>query len=173
MSFPTAVPGYPLAERSAAIADLADQIESGELLRIPDRHHKGRLLFSPRREPGTEGTCLVCGIALVHKQVDLCWGHWDYIIIDAPVDDHERGPHLDDVIDELRSLTGLEVRQFRGHYNGVMHGGYRCEVCPHIYGVNEIIVTSDARTVRKHCVCPDHVTFRTLEVDNTMAGGGS
>jgi len=157
----------PLIERCAAIAELADRIEASRDIGLERLHRKARIYFRADSDGGQTDRCLVCGIPLCGNQGEFCWGHWDFIVVRVPEDSDGTSSECSDVVAELRTLTGLEVRQKRPYYIGVTKGKCRCSVCDDLVGISERIVDANGNLVKRHYVCVDHVTFRPLEIDNS------
>lgn len=158
----------PLTERCAAIAELADKIGTSQGIGLERLQRKARILFRADSDIVATDRCLVCGIPLCGNQSEFCWGHWDYLVVRIPDGCDGVLSGCSEVVDELRTLTGLEVRQKRPYYIGVTKGKCRCSVCNDLVGISERIVNANGDLVKWHYVCVDHVTFRHLEIDNSV-----
>ena len=149
-----------MRERSAAIAEIADQIASFGQYAPSALDEKARLVFLRQPPTRDQMTCLICGVPLLGRQWQFCSGHWDYIFMVIPHGSLFELSFREQLVADLDALQGLKVRLLRPYWWGLMKGAYKCEVCDALQGLQESIITGDGSEVRRHTVCADHVTFR-------------
>lgn len=155
-----------LAERCAAIADLADSIEMSQNNPLDQVCKKARIYLTKDSDVGATERCLVCGIPLCGNQREFCWGHWDFIVVRSSDTLELSSSGEAQVVDELRTLTGLKVRHIRPYYIGIAKGKCRCSVCNDLMGISERIIDASGGLVKWHYVCMDHMTFRGNPIIN-------
>ena len=145
-------------KRRDAIARLISEIDHGEIPSI-DRHG-ARFIFQQHILEADPAACAICGVPLIGRQQHFCSGHWDYVVVDLPLDQ----PYhrlLTSLAAWLRE--NLSEPQITWHYHywlGVAKGMYKCEVCECTTGHQEVLGSDSERAVKRHAVCEDHASFR-------------
>lgn len=160
---------YDFEDRNTALTKFADQLATGKIIDTSLVRRAERLIFRSRLDSAIPGICAVCEIATARESLKLCQGHWDYVVID----DSDWRPYLvfEDYVQNIcrTELLFLSVRHFRGHYMGVLKGGYRCQICGDVSGIVEELINAQEESVKRHSVCIEHATFRPFSIDNSRA----
>lgn len=149
-------------ERSTAVSRLIDRIENGDLVAL-DLQDEIRFVFQEHVSHPDLRKCQICKTPLVGRQEFFCFGHWDYVIVDLPL----QRPYyelLKDFAEWLRNnLLGPAIAYSQIHWLGVIKGHSRCEVCDRSSPIIEQLMNNDGNVLKQHIVCQDHASFRTVE----------
>lgn len=143
-------------KRRNSIAALIREIELGRTPSL-DRH-PARLIFGEHLQRADTTKCAICGITLIGRQQHFCSGHWDYAIVDVPLD-QQYAQVLASLSEWLRAhLRNPQVTRQNHHWLGVAKGAFTCEVCEQPSGFHEILRTDSHPSLKRHTVCEDHMS---------------
>ena len=144
--------------RDHAVTEWINQLITG----IPspnDFHHGARVYFPSAINTAKPGSCLVCNATLIGKQDQFCHGHWDYVFV--PKANLASSETLVEFIELNLRLTFVEIT--RQDWNLVTKGHSRCEICNTPTDNVEELRSGLGHTLKRHVVCPDHQSFRSVE----------
>ena len=149
-------------KRSEAVSRLIERIENGDLVAL-DLQKEIRFIFQEHVSQPDSRKCQICQTPLVGRQEFFCLGHWDYVIVDLPIN----RPYfelLNDFATWLcNNLTDPEIVYSQSHWLGVIKGHSRCEFCDRPSPLIEQLVNRNGTVLKKHIVCHDHASFRSVK----------
>lgn len=145
-------------QRRDAIARLISEIELGQIPSIDS--HGARFIFQQHLLEANPAACAICSVPLIGRQRHFCSGHWDYVVVDLPL---EQPYHrlLTSLAAWLReNLLEPQIIRHHHYWLGVAKGVHTCEVCGRTTEHQEALESDSERVVKRHTVCEDHASFR-------------
>ena len=151
------------AKRQMAVSRLIGQIENGDVVAL-DLQDEIRFIFQEHLSHNhSSRKCQICNTPLVGRQEFFCFGHWDYVIVDLPLN-QPYAELLKGLALWLRNnLMDPGIVYSQHHWKVIISGHSRCEVCDRSSAIVEQLVNHNGSVLKKHIVCHDHASFQLVE----------
>lgn len=150
------------AKRQMAVSRLIGQIENGDVVAL-DLQDEIRFVFQEHLSHNHSRTCQICNTPLVGRQEFFCFGHWDYVIVDLPLNQPYAELLKGFALWLRNNLMDSEIVYSQHHWKVVINGHSRCEVCDRSSAIVEQLVNHNGSVLKKHIVCHDHASFQLVE----------